>query len=172
MAETPIHHHDMTKKTFTKASYSASFENQKGFLAERQKVQPFLKTGSLTTKSPIRKRKKNLNAKRLHLFQHFMIFSLRWFCSLTNLQVLEERLPKKRKKEKKQKSQFVPICRAPKTSTESTERHESTFTTTKKNRNPNHRAPKPLAETHKGNTGNTKKNASVSKMCFSRNPCR
>ena len=99
----PPPQHD--KKTFTKASYSQPpGENQKGFLTERQKVQPFKTLGSLTTKSPIPKISWGIfdtagAFRSSNMFRHLLEG---WFCRhlhnlVPNLQVLEKRPPPKKK---------------------------------------------------------------------------
>ena len=53
MAETPIHHHNMTKKRLQRrAIHSLLGKTKKVFLTERQKVQPFKTLGSLTYEKP------------------------------------------------------------------------------------------------------------------------
>lgn len=157
MAETPPRH---DKKTFKKASYSASFENQKGFLAERQKVQPFLKTGSLTEKSLIRKRKKKLERETVSFVSAFHDLFV-YMILFPNKPPSSWRKAPQKKKEK-QKSQFVPPSVEPPKHPPNPLKDTNQLSQQRKNRNPNHRAPKTISrKTHKWTTHNTKK-ASVS----------
>ena len=140
----PPPRHD--QKTFKKASYSQPLgENQKGFLAERQKVQPFLKTGSLTENSPIPKISWGVfdtaRAFGFLMFRHwkddFVVIYI--ICSLTS-KFLKKGPPKKKLSKKitlrPHPRSLSPACWRPKASTEftgnfaerlPTKTHESTF---------------------------------------------
>ena len=91
MAETP-------STTTTCELFTASRGKPKRFPGRATKGATFFEDGLTYREKP--KKKKNLNAKRLHLFQHFMIFSFTWFCSQQTSKILKKGPPKKERKTK------------------------------------------------------------------------